>query len=282
MKNVFMFACCLLLCFSCKEDVDPVYVFPITINGNSEVAEARLILEGKTEIGSFVSITNVDKPDLSFLKNITKIEGDVYIEKNTLEDLSFFSGLEEVQGVLQIGQNINLPTLEGLDNLQEIEGIEIYSNDSSLNINALKDVKITKSISMHDLNETIPVFSNINKLELVFLSNVNSIIDYSFLINLEESTDHISLESNNNVTSLNGLQNLKNINKFTLHSHEEVVDISTLENLENVSNLSFYSNPKLADFCPLRNLLLENNNIDFSTLDNLENPSYQEVITICE
>ncbi len=285
MKNVLIFTILCLCMLSCKEDevIDPIYRGDLTLSDISIETDYKSKLEGKTEIHGTLRIKNIediDDIDLSFLKSITRVVGEVDVASNKFLDLSFLSGLKKVEGNLTIELNDKLLSLEGLENLQEVEELELRDNNSSINIDVIKNVKVNKTLILTYIDGPIPVFSNINTLLDLSVHALNGIMDYSFLINLVEVEDGVYLYECENVLSLDGLQNLKKTKSFRSSFQTELSNISALEGLESVSEMSFYGS-KLSDFCPLKNILSNSSGIDFSVVDCLVNPTAEEIIANC-
>ena len=287
MKNILIFMLVCLCMVSCKDEVeeavviDPIYKGKYTISSLYANYGSESELEGKTEIHGPLSIHRLKDQDLSFFKSITRIVGDVTLTNNEFTDLSFLSGLESVEGKLTIQDNEDLLSLDGLENLKEVESLEIKYNNRTLIIDAIKEIRVNKMLRLLSMDEPIPVFSNIDTLTTLSLNDLNGITDYSFMVNLSELTKDIWLTKSKNVVSLNGFQNLRKVNDFTLDHLPELIDITAIENLETASAIKSICNNKLTNYCPLKNILSTVPGITFIAKDAPVEPTAEEIIANC-
>lgn len=280
--NLFFAVFLLLLLSSCDKDDNTIYEGSVTISSIEELETYNNLLEGKTEITGSVDISNLKNQDLSVFENIQKIGFQLTIVDSELFDLSFFSNLEEIKTLALFNNKIS--SLDGLENLISVEGVQIEHNSSSLNINAIQHIDVSSFFILTGISSAIPDFPNIVEVEGITLIGLSAIIDYSFLPNLKTSTFRITIggseNETSNVTSLNGLEQLTAIETLYIVGHENLTDISSLENLISGSEIKFTKNEKLTDFCPLKPLL-SGGDILFSAIENLENPTKDEIILDC-
>ncbi|MFK7770679.1 MAG: hypothetical protein AB8F94_01015 [Saprospiraceae bacterium] len=272
----------LSLIFSCNKDDNTIYEGTVNISSVEQLVEFNNLLKGKTEITGSVNISDLINPDLSVFENIQKIGFQLTIVDSELFDLSFFSNLEEVKTVALFSNQIS--SLNGLENLTSVEGIQIEHNSPSLNIDAIQNINASSFFILSGISSTIPVFPNIVEVGGIDLTELSAITDYSFLPNLKTSTLLITIggseNGTSNVTSLNGLEQLTAIETLYIVGHENLDDISSLENIISGSEIKFTKNEKLSDYCPLKSILSDGD-ILFSAIGNLENPTKSEIITDC-
>lgn len=279
MKKIITFLFFISILISCNKETNPVYEGSISIQSQSDIDNLVSQLEGKTEITGEVRIHDLINPDLSIFQNIQKIGQILEFENNELSDLSAFSSLEEVR-YLVLGTN-QISSLNGLENLNITEGIDIFLNSPNLDISAIQDVSATSFFNLAHIETPIPTFTNIENVIGVKLDGLTGIIDLSFLSNLKTSSERITISNSPNITSLNGLENLNSSKKVTIQQMDNLTDLSSISNILNSEELVFSENQQLSDFCPLKDLLFSNPDIQFSANNNLENPTKDEIIMDC-
>ena len=91
-----------------------------------------------------------------------------------------------------------------------------------------------------------------------FIVKNSSVIDLSGLENLVSVTGNFTIEFNDNLTSLSGLENLEELGSLRINSNENLTTISQLSNLEAINeSLSISGNPALVNLSGLENCSLD-------------------------
>ncbi len=197
------------------------------------------------------SVSSID------LTGIEIIDGPVHIVNTDAKDLSFLNGIKEIRGILDIGNNKHLESLNGLENLQSVGDINIFLNDKLLDISALTNVEITEYFSLHQ--------NGISRIQ-----NLDGLINSSKQIYINEP-----------IESLDFLANLKSVSSLSI-SNSNLKDLSGLKNLEEVGFMSFRGNILLEDFCEIKDIIVTNDTLTLRTIGNRFNPTIQEIIANCE
>lgn len=193
----------------------------------------------------------------------TKIDGDLTIghpyQETTVNDLSGLKSITEVTGRFRISYCKDLTTLKGLEGLTYAGGLDIRQNHKLENLTGLNNL-----IQVGDLIENDTDHKNMFKIHNCYI--LESI---TALRNLK-AAEGISLLSNYNLASLDGLENLtKVINPSTYYN----IEIGAID-LHN----SYYNG--ITDYCALQNLF-KNGEYDskkVSIVSNVFEPTIQNII----
>ena len=152
-----------------------------------------------------------------------------------ITDLSVLSTIKTISGDLVVRATDRLTSLDGLNNLQEIKGdITIENNRSLFQINALANVT--------DFSDPVITVS-----ENFILRNLEG-------LNQVEEAESVIISRNRRFVSLDGLQNLKRVNRWlTLSSNESLTNLDALSGLEYVGDFGLFGGT-LYDFSGLSGL----------------------------
>lgn len=228
------------------------------------------------------------------LNNYTEITGDLNIGDpnfiTDINDLQYLSSLEKV-GSLSISVD-DLTSFNGLNNLTEVNGnFYVRSvNNNMLNFNGLNNlstvngnITITRSYftDLTGLNNLDTISGNLEMSSCYALSsflgfqaatiggdfrviNCNFILDLSGVESLTSINGDLIIQDNDDLTTLNGLQNLSTVGSITIG------DVS--QSGWNAPNQS------LSDLCDIRDLVVNGSFTQFSVSNNLYNPSVNDML----
>jgi hypothetical protein len=196
-----------------------------------------------SSLSSLKEVTNIFSvefnPTLENLNGLEGIElvGQLDLELNlALKSIRSLSGLKQVTGFtapeydypsqLRISSCDILASLEGLQNISEVDYLIVEGNDELIDLAGLRGISnVSKNISITGAGQ----LTSLNGLNQ--LSNVGG----DFLIH-----------NQNSLASLEGLENLENVeNKLEIHGNNSLVSISALDNLLSVNELLINSNVNL-------------------------------------
>jgi hypothetical protein len=224
------------------------------LNGLSSITtvsgELRLIaLEIVTDLSGLSNLNivgtnarisfNPNLTTLSHLSALTTINGVLLIIGN---DSLINIGFSELTSIINISIRDNelLPNLVGFENINPINrNIQIENNQNLVSLQGLNfhssigSLRIVNNLSLSDLNNLQSV-SNVNG-NLNILNN-DSIIDLSFFNNLTTISNlfSFSISNNQNLTSLSGLDQLTSVGWSII-----IADNPVLTNIDALSNLSY-------------------------------------------
>lgn len=162
------------------------------------------------QIGRILTIANNGVEDIDAFKNLETVN-HIYIRNNWyLKSLIGFHNLKKMGESLRINDNTELNYVEGFTNLESVNNL------------SLSDIKAEELFNMSKLKVVRGSFS---------ISNVDNIKNLSVFSSLEEIRySDLSIGSNDNLESLEGLHNLKTIgNRFSVTNNEKLNDLCALK-----------------------------------------------------
>jgi len=187
------------------------------------------------------------------------ILGNVDITGPNLSNLNGLIQLQHIEGNL-VFYNLNQSNLAGLDSLRTVGGsISVYNSsiNSMTGLNRLDSVGDAVSIWY---NPKIKNMSGLNRLSYVggnFSLRENPLLqDLNFLQNLKTTGAGLEVLGHPALFSLNGLNGLQSTGNAPLNltANYPLNNLSGLENLTNTGGLSVYLNQGLTDLTALANL----------------------------
>ena len=177
---------------------------------------------GCTDITHGIRISGADITDLSPLLNISSVAHDLTIINNPL--LVNLNGLEGISVFyppgtgaidIRIENNTILADISALSNLtpdSEIESLYIKNNPSLISLNGLQG--IGNSVTFY--------------LEII---NNDSLINLNGLNNIPNVYDELTIEGNNNLNNLTGLEGLQSIDNLNIINNESLTTFIGLQNI---------------------------------------------------
>ena len=234
--------------------------FSIFINSNNSLTSIEA-LEGIDNVnthngnGRIINISN--NPSLISLHGIENIKKVSFLDVrhcNSLINMEGSPRIGEIIEVLTIENNNLMTSLVGLENLISAASVRVYQMTSLNNLNGLNNLV--------QLDESLQIYQNPSLISIEALSSLESVWHPT-----TNNIGSIVFYTNNNLTSLNGLDNLLNVKN----------DISI--GFINGSGGTPGGNPMLNDFCALQNLF-NNGNYNFSQVyigNNAYNPTVTDI-----
>jgi len=247
-------------------------------------------LSSLVSVGSLKIYSSEELYTLSGLENLNSIEDDLFIQnsRNLLNVDAFINlksvsklfiqrcgKLENLDGLLGITsinnkntfalQIMNCDTLEnidGLSNLTEIFGsIDIYGNENLQSIAALSNITNLEfggiSIGANPLLTNLTGLHNITSIaENIEIDQNDQLTDITALSNMTTMGKYLSIQNNNMLTSLQGLESLQ-LNAttvFRIENNNALISIDALQNVEVLEQLEIEFNASLASLNGLSNL----------------------------
>lgn len=261
-----------------------VNMFAVNFPDCTEI-DGQLIIEGETitDLSPLSEITSViediiirNNPNLASLtdlSNLTTTGASVQIVNNSL--LENLEGLEEItsiEGMLIIENNEALISLSGLNNLTSTSDLFIINNDNLEDLVGLGALTFTDGELLIEDNDSLEslfgltnygsgdAFSIVNNVGLMAMDGVGAfetlvlsirdnpaLVDVIALDQVESIGEILEIVNNDNLTSLDGLQNLSTIGfGFTLSGNEILTDITSLSDVLDPSMfITITDNPNL-------------------------------------
>ncbi len=199
-------------------------------------------LEGLNNLARIGGSLNINGPNFINYKGLSRLKtvDGLIVFGRDMDAFTGFTGLESLESIT--GSNglaldkVNILTLQGLDNLQEVSNL-FLTNTTLQNLESLSNLT--------SIGGDVMIKGNSNLVNLEGLNSVISIsgdLDFSYV---------------NNLLSLQGLEELRTIGGFlSIVYNEKLNDLSDLGNVESISGqLSIFQNQSLSECCIIPSLV---------------------------
>jgi len=281
----------------CKPS-DIVYTGSLNLTSQIEVDKVPTLITDKTIILGSIFIgskANEENPitNLEGLSSIKKIFGSLiiggYYNNNmgynpNLYNLKGFYSLDTIMGNLLIQKNDVLTNLTGLESLLYVKNeLKIEDNQALISLKGLDSLKENDwniSISRNNRLDSL----NLNSLttcEYLYIENNSNLTYLNGLNNLTNVNQIISFERNNSLLSLKGLEALQTINGgLDIDNNLKLITLEGLENLKTCNGL-ILNNSNITTLGHLKSLnksysIILSNNSNLENIHGLEKISYLE------
>ena len=249
-------------------------------------------LSGIKEVNGDLRLESLPLTNLG-LNNLKSVNRTITLRNLPLGDIDGFNSLINIEGLLIIDDNNNLTSIKGFQNLETINGLSIASNDV---LTSLKELNFITNIT--DFGSGLQFFENESLTSLEGLENIKSLqilnlfnSAFRSLQGLEglENLSALNINGNSNLTSLQGLENLNEISQtLILRNNPSLISLNGLNTLMNIpQEIAFENfpvgiiatnNSSLNDLCAVQTAVQNNPGIEIEILENLFNPSVQDII----
>ncbi|WP_026450350.1 T9SS type A sorting domain-containing protein [Aequorivita capsosiphonis] len=267
-------------------------------------------LQGLENVIAVKELNISDNPNLINLHELNSIStfDNVFIINNDLlVNLVGLEGLtqpnQSAQGIITLRDNDLLNSLEGLDNLFDIDYFNIENNNSLTTFKGLDALQtVYELVVKNSPNLTsISALRNVQSFNRLEINNTNALsaigfgADSNFTIGylylkgtsletlqgmekLVELENSLRIESNPNLLNLNGLQNATGVNYLELRDNTSLNDISDLSGINRANSINIIDNDNLVSLDGVNfnstgylNLIIKDNEIlsDISVLSGL-------------
>ena len=201
--------------------------------------------------------------DLRGLEGVTCIGAGASTDRfqiNDLENLTSLDGLDnlqEIQGNLQITLNEKLADFSGLASLRTIEGIvTVRGNTSLASMDGLSSLDICGEISL----EENPLINDLEGLENVTSIGRLTITNSMAFISLQGLGPAVVIDDisfrNIGFANLQGLENITQIQNLEILNNSALTDLTGLSNLSTVSTFTITNNDNLGSLAGIPNLTM--------------------------
>lgn len=220
-------------------------------------------LSSLERVKSFMMFGNLQLVDSVNLASLTEVTGRVTVNNNPyLKDLRMFSNVQSIGQSVLISWNQGLESLDGLDQLEVVEGdltIE-YNGPTLSNIDGLGQLRRVGNhftFSQIDHITDLSALSSLSEVEGNFF--ISECGDLEFLTGLESLVhlgNNFSIVDNDRLFQLTGLDNLRTIDGFLrIEGNASLGDLDALSNLEEINNfLNISGNSSLVSITGLSQL----------------------------
>ncbi len=231
-------------------------------------------------VGSVELRSQEDVDEFGFNK-YREITGDLKLREdedseNPIIDLSSLNTIQNIGGDLAIFATSALQTLEGLNNIENVNRCIIYDNQNVEDISALQGIMVTRFINVSNNPKitSLGVFSNIETLESgVQISGNNSLTSLQGFNNLIFIGGSLIIRYNENLNNIFELNLLTTIGgRLDISDNPNLINLNGLSNLQTVqSDVWLMDNEHLFDINGLQNLTSFNGEMIINRCDNLQN-----------
>ncbi|NQX82200.1 MAG: hypothetical protein HRT66_09445 [Flavobacteriaceae bacterium] len=258
-----------------------------------------------TFVGDII-LTNQKEIDIFASKNHTSIQGNLVVGYNMgmrakpsvgtnkyfksynrnelpetdINDISALKSVSQLSGSLHILGNINLESLEGLDNITEVKELYILENNN-----------LTSLIGLSGLTKVEGILAVAYCPSLTSLSGLHNITneapeDVFTDANNGTMNDIVLIIENENLTNLEGLGGYKYIKQFGLSSNSKLTNLQALDSLEALGFWEINDNDALTSLNSLNSevtdilyISITNNEllVNLEGFENIETISHLEI-----
>lgn len=206
------------------------------------------------------------------------IDGNVIIRNlDDLTEMQALSNVDSITGMLNIGVNSNLASLNGLNRLKSVGKLVIRENSSLINLSGLDNLQSSKNGLSVRLNNELSSLEGLQNLKLVlgdiWIEQNPKLSSLEELSNLNSEIRGIYIRSLDKLTNLNGLENIEFIvNEVNINNNKNLTNLEGLNNLQSIgSRISISDNQTLTNLDALINLryVKYEFNVDNNFLSNL-------------
>lgn len=269
-------------------------IVPVPFTGDMILVSQQEVIEfgdqGYTEISGSLTIRDSGWPsdfyitDLIPLKELTKIDGNLVIERNyRLKNLKGLERITSIDGEFIIKNNIELSSLKGLEglisigeNFEIVDSYELIDVDGLMNlsiiggdliiaaegINSLKGLRslsnVGLDIGIYDVEELTNLLGleGITSIGNLDINDCNKLESFAGLDNLTEVLGRMDIRDNNSLINFEGLSNLKAVrNGFDIIYNNSLEELKGLEGLTTIEwSFTIDHNAKLENLDALVNL----------------------------
>jgi|GEM_PF-2010705 len=181
--------------------------------------------------------------DISSLPNLANIES-LYLQSCSFNDYSDFSITSNLKKLF-IFSDSNITTMNHFSNNTDIEELSLISMPSIPSISMLDFASEMKLIRLWDLPNlnVVPSFSDVTKVDgFVYFQGLLPQATFNVLNNCTEITSGLTIQSNDNIQTINGFQSLTNVGQLIIQTNFQLNTISGFPVLKSVGNFNISGN----------------------------------------
>ncbi len=266
---------------------------PIILASQAEVNAFAIDFPNCTEVSNELIISGDDITNLSPLSQIVTVDASLNIVNNpTLESLQGLENISRVMG-MEIESNDLLPNLLGLEGLiegliaPEFGNISIRNNASLTSLQGLNNFPGGSQFDFEIINnDNLLNFEGLDSLfeieDIIIVGN-ELISDFTGLVSLERC-DELIISDNINLTSLNGLNLIEMINGLVIENNPLLANLDGINSLTTLSNtLIINNNNALTNLNGLMSVGIEEDPfVNELTITNNPNLAACDIEVVCE
>ncbi|WP_138475101.1 CBM96 family carbohydrate-binding protein [Dyadobacter bucti] len=220
----------------------------------AEIDNFSATYPGCKVINSDVSIISTTITNLDGLRDVTGINGSVYINNNQgLTSIAGLSGLAQVDGEINIEGNDNLLTLNGLENfVRPMGNVRVVDNENLTSISALSGLTRIPgflSVGSNPSLTTLAGLENLTRVDgAISIGDNAHLADMKGIGNLAYVGGFFYLAKNNSLTDFQGLEKLSHVGeRLEITTNSALTSLLGLGNLDIAFNIIITNNPLLTN-----------------------------------
>ncbi|KAA6439301.1 DNRLRE domain-containing protein [Dyadobacter flavalbus] len=224
-----------------------------SLQTQQEVDNFRTTYPGCKVVNGDLSINSTNIINLDGLTDITTVNGSVLISHNpALTSIAGLSGLQQVNGEINIEDNYKLTTLHGLENLTSSKGnVRIVNNKALNSISALSRLETISGFLLVEANPSLSTLKGLENLTTVKgdfrMQNLDLLTGLEPLSKLTSVEGFFIISSNHSLKNLSGLQNLESVGLgIYISGNNALTSLSGLSHFIAVQWINIYNNPVLS------------------------------------
>lgn len=202
--------------------------------------------------------------------NCTKIEGNVDIYGDDINNLDSLISITSFDSRLTIRYNSILSSLNGLSNVTKIGMLDISGDNEFEDLTGLENVDSINSLII--FSSDLTSLNGLNNLThigyQIVLYNNKVLNDISALSNIGNYLDYLEIRENDSLHSLTGLENLNSVGVLAIIYSPAITDLTGLDNIDSIMRQFDVNVTSITDCYPLSNLTYVGDHVGFSS--NLE------------
>ena len=299
---------------ACNGEISDTFFGDVTLRTQNDVDNFGQLpykhIEGSLRIGHNSGEDNSDIVTLAPLRNLESIRYLLRISR--IESLETFEGLHNLKSInsLVVSYNPSLRTMSSLSDLSDDLNsfIIVEFNPLLENLGNLENVNNLSGPLFIASNPSLLTLEALNGLvsvgEVVIISGNDQLISLDGLGSLNNIGEGLAIRDNSLIPDLNALQNLTNVGVgFDISDNDSLLSVvglsgvtnsveflnvnncnslQSLDGFENIDsvydNIKVRNNDMLSDFCALGDVLTVGNIPDVTIVNNLFNPTVQDII----
>ncbi|MBJ6761406.1 hypothetical protein JGU66_11575 [Myxococcaceae bacterium JPH2] len=198
-------------------------------------------------LGSLVLQDNPQLQSIPFPR-LQSAQADVTIWNNSaLPNLTGLDALRRIGGALNIRNNAHLRSLVGLDSLDSVEVLQVFSNPELKTTQGLTNLYHARLLefSSNGSLEFVGDFLSLQSLDTLYVSSNASLVSITGMPRLQALNERLFLHNNPFLEGLKGLGGLRYVRALQVTSNASLTTLEPLRNLREVEEFTLFGNLNL-------------------------------------
>jgi len=231
----------------------------LIVFGNEKLKEISALNQLRS-VSSILLNNCPELSDISGIKNIEEIAGNVILLNIGVENLTDLPTLQSVKGQFSVERNSKLTSLQGLESLVEVGGFSLEGNPLLEDVdplNALKTIGGDLRVTTHERLQNLAGLSSLEAINgYLFIYQNTALSALTGVDNLARVGSFLWIWDNGQLENLSGLQGVTEIGgSLTIESNANLTSLEGIDNIDplTIGQLNLINNPKL-QYCNTTNI----------------------------